>query len=114
MRARGIRRNRVSLDHHNLRKRAMRMHIGCSCHPGLSRRAFMCGGIAAASAAGAAPQVFAQASLGTATDSAAAAAQAKTRPVDIHAHYYPQAYFDVFNGEAQRFNAEFRVTEQGF
>jgi hypothetical protein len=36
------------------------------------------------------------------------------RAIDIHAHYYPQAYFDLFNTEGQRYNAEFRMTEQGF
>ena len=36
------------------------------------------------------------------------------RAIDIHAHYYPQAYFDLFLTEGQRFNAEFRMTEQGF
>ncbi|HXC32846.1 MAG TPA: amidohydrolase family protein [Verrucomicrobiae bacterium] len=36
------------------------------------------------------------------------------RAVDIHAHYFPQAYFDLFNSEGQRYNAEFRMTDQGF
>jgi aminocarboxymuconate-semialdehyde decarboxylase len=36
------------------------------------------------------------------------------RAIDIHAHYFPQTYFDLFNSEAQRNNAEFRMTEQGF
>jgi len=35
------------------------------------------------------------------------------RAIDIHAHYYPQTYFDLFNSEGQRYNAEFRRTEQG-
>jgi aminocarboxymuconate-semialdehyde decarboxylase len=36
------------------------------------------------------------------------------RPIDIHAHYFPQSYFDLFNVEAQRYNTEFRMTEKGF
>jgi aminocarboxymuconate-semialdehyde decarboxylase len=36
------------------------------------------------------------------------------RPIDTHAHYFPEAYLDVFNAEGRRFNAEFRKTEQGF
>ena len=36
------------------------------------------------------------------------------RAIDIHAHYFPQTYFDLFNTEGQRYNAEFRMTEQGF
>src|SRR3954451_5153684 len=74
-------------------KRAMRMHIGCSCHPGLSRRSFMCGGLAVAARASAAPQVVAQTSPSAAAAAAAAAAQSKIGGIDIHAHYYPQGYF---------------------
>ena len=36
------------------------------------------------------------------------------RAIDIHAHYYPQAYLDVIKTEGQRFNAEFWTTEKGF
>src|SRR5579863_6398874 len=36
------------------------------------------------------------------------------RTIDIHAHYYPQAYFDLFVEEGERFHAEFRMTDQGF
>ncbi len=34
------------------------------------------------------------------------------RAIDIHAHYFPQPYFDLFN--TQGFNSEFHMTEQGF
>ena len=36
------------------------------------------------------------------------------RVVDIHAHYYPHSYFELFNTEGRRFDAEFRMNEQGF
>lgn len=36
------------------------------------------------------------------------------RAIDTHAHYFPEAYLDVFNSEGKRFNAEFRKTDQGF
>jgi aminocarboxymuconate-semialdehyde decarboxylase len=36
------------------------------------------------------------------------------RAIDIHAHYFPQTYFDLFNSQDGRFNSEFRITEQGF
>jgi aminocarboxymuconate-semialdehyde decarboxylase len=36
------------------------------------------------------------------------------RAIDIHAHYYPQAYLDMIQAEGPRFNAEYRMTEQGF
>jgi aminocarboxymuconate-semialdehyde decarboxylase len=38
----------------------------------------------------------------------------QVRAIDIHAHYFPQSFFDLFNTEGQRFNAEFRATDQGF
>ena len=37
-----------------------------------------------------------------------------TRPVDIHAHYFPQAYLDVIAEEGPRFGVEYRATEEGF
>jgi aminocarboxymuconate-semialdehyde decarboxylase len=36
------------------------------------------------------------------------------RPVDIHAHYFPQGYLDVLAEEGPRFNVEYRGTEEGF
>lgn len=39
---------------------------------------------------------------------------AATPAVDIHAHYYPETYFNVFNEDGKRFGAEYRMTEKGF
>ena len=36
------------------------------------------------------------------------------RPIDIHAHYFPQAYLDVLAEEGPRFNVEYRAVEEGF
>src|SRR5260370_13371971 len=36
------------------------------------------------------------------------------RTVYIHCHYYPEAYLNVFNEDGKRFNAEYRMTDQGF
>ncbi len=36
------------------------------------------------------------------------------RPVDIHAHFFPQAYLDVLAEEGPRFNVEYRAAEEGF
>src|SRR6266404_3980457 len=36
------------------------------------------------------------------------------RPVDIHAHFFPQAYLDVLAEERARFNVEYRAAEEGF
>src|SRR3981081_3107196 len=36
------------------------------------------------------------------------------RPVDIHAHFFPQEYLDVLAQEGPRFNVEYRAAEEGF
>lgn len=36
------------------------------------------------------------------------------RAVDIHCHYFPEAYLNVFNEDGKRFNAQSRVTPEGF
>ena len=36
------------------------------------------------------------------------------RPVDIHAHFFPQAYLDVLAEDGPRFNVEYRAAEEGF
>jgi aminocarboxymuconate-semialdehyde decarboxylase len=89
---------------------AMKSDSACGCHSGVSRRTILQGGLAVAAGA-----------IGVAGDTLLAEPAAppppKTsgaRPIDIHAHYFPQAYFDLFNSEGQRYNTEFRVTEQGF
>ena len=56
---------------------------------------------------------------GAATGSARAeggeAAAPRANPsVDIHAHYFPKRYFDVFNAEGRRFEAEFRADGETF
>jgi len=83
----------------------------CACHQKVSRRKVLQSGMAAAAVT----------SLARVSESLLAEPAAppplKTsglRAVDIHAHYFPQAYFDLFNSEGQRYNAEFRMTDQGF
>jgi len=81
------------------------------CHHGLSRRTMLQAGLAAAvtSVSGVSDALLAE------TESAVPAPLKKTgeRAIDIHAHYFPQTYFDLFNSEGQRYNAEFHRTEQG-
>ena len=36
------------------------------------------------------------------------------RPVDIHAHFFPQSYLDVLAEEGPRFQVEYRAAEEGF
>jgi aminocarboxymuconate-semialdehyde decarboxylase len=83
----------------------------CSCHRGVSRRTVLQGGLAAAA-------VSSMSAVGDALlVEPAMPSPLKTsgaRPIDIHAHYFPQTYFDLFNTEGQRYSAEFRMTEQGF
>ena len=87
----------------------MQKHDGCNRRDAVSRRAILRAGlaIAASSMAGAADPLP--------SESAARVAQMESgaRAIDIHAHYYPQAYFDLFNAQGQRYNAEFHTTDQG-
>lgn len=36
------------------------------------------------------------------------------RPIDIHAHFFPQSYLDVLAEEGPRFQVEYRAAEEGF
>src|SRR5712692_11951262 len=82
----------------------MKLEAGCGCHQGMSRREVLQGGLAAAvTAVSGVKEALAQ-----------PAAKTGVRAIDIHAHYYPQAYFDLFNTEDRRFNSEFRMTAEGF
>jgi aminocarboxymuconate-semialdehyde decarboxylase len=88
----------------------MKRNIQCNCRSGLSRRKVLQGGLAAAvSSMGRVSDA-----LRAEPDGPTALKGSGTRTIDIHAHYYPQAYFDLFVTEGRRFNAEFRMTEQGF
>src|ERR1700694_2496850 len=82
----------------------MKMEIDCGCNQGISRREILQGGLAAAvTAVGGVRDALAQ-----------PAAKTGVRAIDIHAHYYPQAYFDLFNTQDRRFNSEFHMTAEGF
>lgn len=93
------------------RRFAMKKDAGCKCDHAMSRRRLLQGGIAAAAAGsigGVSDALLAKPAIPTALQ------KSGVRAIDIHAHYFPQAYFDLFNSEAQRYNTEFRMTEQGF
>src|SRR6267142_2729315 len=45
---------------------------------------------------------------------ASTTAAAGVPAIDIHAHYFPQGYFDVLKSEGPRFNAEFKTDGQTF
>ncbi len=86
----------------------MKLKIGNIGGHELSRREILQGSlVAAVGAAGGVKEALAQSAPAQQAEK-----QTGTRTIDIHAHYFPQPYFDLFN--AQGFNAEFRMTEQGF
>jgi aminocarboxymuconate-semialdehyde decarboxylase len=87
----------------------MKKETARSCNHGLSRRTMLQSGLAAAlsSMSGVSDALLAEAAAPPALK------KTEARAIDIHAHYYPQTYFDLFNSEGQRYNAEFRRTEQG-
>jgi len=37
-----------------------------------------------------------------------------SRTIDIHAHYFPEAYLDLVNAEGKRYDASWHMTEQGW
>jgi aminocarboxymuconate-semialdehyde decarboxylase len=92
----------------------MTKHEGCDCGKGISRRRVLQTGLAAAavSALSGGGEAFAGSKAQGAEGRATSAAGVRT--VDIHSHYYPEAYLNVFNEEGKRFNAEYRMTDQGF
>lgn len=40
--------------------------------------------------------------------------KARARTIDIHAHYYPLSYLELIAEEGPRFDAQYRMTPQGF
>jgi aminocarboxymuconate-semialdehyde decarboxylase len=84
--------------------------IGCTCGHGashghahdMSRRKVLkaaAAGVAVAAASGTAKRAFAQAGV---------------KAVDIHAHYFPQGYLDLFNSDGKALGAEYRSTPEGW
>jgi aminocarboxymuconate-semialdehyde decarboxylase len=88
----------------------------CGCGHGLSRRGLLKAGLAAAGTA--AIGLSADAFAGKEAEARAQTKQALTtagvRPIDIHAHYYPESFFDVFINDGKRFGTEFHKTDTGF
>ena len=84
------------------------MHEDCCGGHGVPRRQVLQAGLAAAAVG----------TLGAATaakPAAAATGTAGAGAIDIHAHYFPQAYLELFNSEAgRRAEAHFAMTDKGF
>ena len=83
------------------------MRLGCTCC-GLSRRRVLKGGLAAGALAWSGGKVSAQ------NAAPARPGDNGVRAIDIHAHYYPQAYLDLIKEEGAPFKAEYRADPAGF
>jgi aminocarboxymuconate-semialdehyde decarboxylase len=92
----------------------MKKQIGCGCGNGISRRRVLQTGIAAAAAGamGEIGDVLAESQKQPAEGQTISATG--VRAVDIHSHYYPEAYLNLLNEDGKRFKAEYRMTDQGF
>jgi aminocarboxymuconate-semialdehyde decarboxylase len=77
--------------------------------PGMSRRQVLKAGLATAATAaiGGSSAAFTQ-------DQAPRAGGSDGPVIDIHAHYFPETYFDLVAGEGKRFDAEYHMTDKGF
>ena len=89
---------------------------GCGGGHGFSRRGILKAGLAAAATAaiGLGGDSLAENELQAREQTKRALTGAGVRPIDIHAHYYPQSFFDVFIEDGKRFGTEFQKTDQGF
>lgn len=88
----------------------MTMHLECAGRRDPSPGPMPPGGVAAAAGVGASGGV----QSGVRAQMASASAASGVPAIDIHAHYYPQSYFDVIEAEGGRFNAEFKTDGQTF
>jgi aminocarboxymuconate-semialdehyde decarboxylase len=87
------------------------MHEDCGAKHALPRRQVLQGGLATA-AVGA---VGAAGTTAAVTPRTAAAALASgARAIDIHAHYFPQAYLDVLGEEGEKYNLAYRKEADAF
>ena len=80
----------------------------------MSRREVLQAGLAAAAAvtAGKPGDLRAQKAQSKSRSTEALSA-AGVRPVDTHAHYYPQSFLDLIAEEGKRFKADYRITGEG-
>ncbi len=69
---------------------------------------------AAVGAMGGVDKALAESQAKSATEAQGMRAAAGVRAVDIHCHYFPEAYFKVFNEDGKRVNAEYHITDEGF
>jgi aminocarboxymuconate-semialdehyde decarboxylase len=87
----------------------MTTRSGLASTPGVSRRQVLKAGVATAAAAA----MSGSTSAFTERQSSGPVS-ADVPVIDIHAHYFPEAYLDLVSGEGKRFDAEYHMTDKGF
>jgi aminocarboxymuconate-semialdehyde decarboxylase len=90
--------------------------VGCGCEKKVSRRRVLQTGLAAAAfgALGGAESVFADSEDQGKKQKRKRGGAASVPAVDVHSHYFPETFLNILNEDGKRFNAEYRMTEQGF
>ena len=88
----------------------------CDCDEGVSRRQMLQAGLTAAAvvATGVPGELLAQQQTESKSQSKRALSAAGARPIDIHAHYYPQTFLDLIHEEGSRFKADYHMASDGF
>ena len=92
----------------------MTTHKCCDSGQRLSRRELLRGGLAASVVGAIEDKANALAGNTPQGVGGRGASPAGLQTVDIHAHYFPETYLDLFNEEGKRFNAESHITSEGF
>jgi len=92
----------------------MTTHKGCNCGQKLSRREVLRGGLAAAAVGAVDGKGRTLAEISPQGVGGQGQRASMLQAVDIHAHYFPEAYLNLFNEDGKRFNAESHITPKGF
>src|ERR1700676_2911932 len=87
----------------------MTTRSGLGSEQGVSRRQVLKAGLATAAAA-----AMGGSGVALTQSESPRTARPDIPVIDIHAHYFPEAYLDLVAGEGKRFDASYRMTEQGF
>ena len=87
----------------------MTTRSGLGSEQGVSRRQVLKAGLATAAAA-----AIGGSGTALAQSQSPRALSPDVAVIDIHAHYFPEAYLDLVADEGKRFNAEYHMTDKGF
>jgi len=88
----------------------------CGCGDAISRRQMLQAGLAAAATVATATpgDLLAQNLAESKARTKQALSASGARPIDTHAHYYPQSFLDLIAEEGKRFKADYRMASEGF